>query len=461
MWHKLSDDNDDFKRRKFRRGILVISILAWVISLGIWFLDPYSHEPRKDSLQYHNIAKNLVATGSYSLAEDAPWVPTGHRTPGYPAFLALFYSIAGPNVLVVKFAQTFFAPLCCLLVYTIGIEAFGCRRVALCASAIVATSPPILAYHNHLATEGLYAVLLLAGTVSAYRWNRSDSYSWPIVTGLFMGLLAIVKPEAALISLPISFVIGLNSMSWRVLRQIVIAGLCALAFIGPWIIRNRAVFGEYCLLSGALERTGGFDVGTMRWYRWQVSNGFLHMPDRVMFYPNKDIETTRYYELEAEWRDNGYLISEPETSDAAFWLNNTTLFAKCSVIRLWVLVQPTAWADIVGITEGNSELVESKNVTKLVIKLAMLSHNAILTGTSIVAILLSMLRLNRCAWLLLVPIAYSFAVYGTVHSTVRYFVPLLPLMYCFAANALMVVLRLKQFKINSPICVPHPSDVRS
>ena len=77
-----------------------------------------------------------------------------------------------------KLIQTLFGPAMCLLVYWLGRTMFGNARIGLVAAGFVALSPALVAFNNHLMSEGLYSVVLLAMVCCACQWMISMQVRW-------------------------------------------------------------------------------------------------------------------------------------------------------------------------------------------------------------------------------------------------------------------------------------------
>jgi len=82
--------------------ISAIALLAILLRLAaIVLLDTLDAPPQYDGLEYDLLARNLLAGAGYTL----DGLPTAHRTPVYPAFLALVYALFGHAYAAVRIAQ--------------------------------------------------------------------------------------------------------------------------------------------------------------------------------------------------------------------------------------------------------------------------------------------------------------------------------------------------------------------
>lgn len=419
----------------YRMTLIAILFTAVVLRLVAWTIDPFSSEPKKDSLQYHTLACNLLQHGTFSMATEAPYEPSAIRMPGYPTFLAAIYSFAGPNVHAAKFVQIILGPITCLLVFALGRIAFGDERIGLAAAGLVAVSPPMIAYGNHLATEGLFSALLLAATYSTYLWASKQHLLLAILTGTLWGALTMIKPEAALLPVLVVPVVALTARKRRVLYQALIAGLAFAVVVLPWVYRNQTVMGKACLADGHLKDS---THGMLRLYRCCAERDiFFPFPERMSYVYPGDVEaaTEQFYAAEAEWRKNNYAVENPNESDLQFWARHPGTFLKNSLVRLFLLCGPSAWSDVFGMDKGFSEYRDDGQRLRFGAKAALLLFDTLLLTAAGIGFLVSLRPKHQHLWIITATIAYFVVVYTMLHGIPRYRVPMVPLMLLLAVWA--------------------------
>src|SRR3954469_1623947 len=108
--------------RMKRAALLVICLVALVHSaLFIVYQRPDWGVAWTDQEGYKRLGEVLAATGRFTRYPDyRVFVPEVLRTPGYPAFVAVVYRIAGVSDLAVAVAQSGVFVAICLVVYGIA-----------------------------------------------------------------------------------------------------------------------------------------------------------------------------------------------------------------------------------------------------------------------------------------------------------------------------------------------------
>ncbi len=230
-------------RAEQHRQLLVVLIVALVLrvlaSLALTAWNPQGLA-NGDTAGYWRLAQNLADHGIFSRSENSPLVPDAFRTPGYPAFLALFH-VLGLGWTAVALVQSFLSCATIALLVKLLNRWFD-KRVVLAAAWLVAVDPESVLYAATVAPATLVTFLLLATVFVVASWRRG----WGgVVAGLMSGLAALVKPMALYFPLWLAGLLLLDRHSrGRTLR----AGLVVLAatvVLFPWLWRNRHVFGVW------------------------------------------------------------------------------------------------------------------------------------------------------------------------------------------------------------------------
>jgi hypothetical protein len=234
-----------------------------------------------DSFGYDHLARNWIAHHVFGLEVGGHLVPLDFRLPGYPAFLALIYLVAGVSQRAVMLTQAALDTATCLLAgrlarsvaprscasqaeaWTVGIAAL-CPFLP-CYSAAVLSEVP--------ATFFLTAALLMA----TFALQRRD---WPLWlgTGALTGIASLIRPESGLLAAPVG--IGLlvryrQRAEWpRLVRTGLLFGLGLVLTLAPWTIRNAISMHEFQPLAPRYANSPGeyVPIGYSRWVRtWLVS----------------------------------------------------------------------------------------------------------------------------------------------------------------------------------------------
>src|SRR5260370_20574590 len=122
-------------------ALSVILALAAGLLLRLWFVG-HAATIAGDTLVYGDIARNWLDHGVYGFTQTAaPPRPTLIRLPGYPAFLALCFTLFGrEHYTAVMYAQVVLDLCTCLLVAALAGRLFG-RRPFIAALWLSALCP--------------------------------------------------------------------------------------------------------------------------------------------------------------------------------------------------------------------------------------------------------------------------------------------------------------------------------
>lgn len=202
---------------------------------------------------------------------DPRGILTSFRPPGYPAFLALVYTVAGTGPtrffwvrLVQAFIGAALAPLTCILARQIFPDS---SKAARWAGLTLAIYPMLVLYPLGLGTENTFIPSLLAAVV-ALLWAAVDG-DWRKVAlaGVLFGLAMLTRSSVALV-MPVA---GLWLWRARGFRLALLLAIVVTLVVGPWAIRNTRLYGKLTFVETSLgynlhmgyhpETTGTFKFG--------------------------------------------------------------------------------------------------------------------------------------------------------------------------------------------------------
>jgi 4-amino-4-deoxy-L-arabinose transferase-like glycosyltransferase len=265
------------------RSYLCLLLLALVprLALALVFLPaPISVD---DMYQYDMLARSLASGNGYRWYARAdveflqPYleayygftlpveqVPVeGYRTvfraPGYPFFLAAVYAVSGlmHRFAAARLAQAaigaLLAPLTALLALRLGLT----RRPALLAGGAVALYPILVFYPLALASENLFIVLLLAGTIVLLKAIDEQHAATSAGAGLLLGLATLTRSTMILL-LPLGAAAlwartgSLAQARRRRWRNALAFTLAACLTVVPWALRNSLVVGRPDFIENSL-----------------------------------------------------------------------------------------------------------------------------------------------------------------------------------------------------------------
>ena len=242
-----------------------------------------------DQAEYGRIAVNLVDNGSFSMSKEFPLEANPARTPLFPAFLAFSYWATGGFIFFV-FLNIFLASYSCVLVYKIALLITGKKKISFYSGLIYALLP-YNAYISNLAmADTLFTLAFLSFFYLFLKMLYGDEknyYKYAALSGLILGLATLVRPITQFFFvIPIAIIFIFEKCGFK--KKIYSALLCAGVFaiiISPWLVRNKAVFGEYFLSS-----VGRYDIfisymGPWQAYKENVSRSEKH--GQLLSYINK------------------------------------------------------------------------------------------------------------------------------------------------------------------------------
>jgi len=121
----------------------IIFFFAFLVRVGCAYIQ--NDAPFPDQAEYIALAEGIL-TGNYD---------TTFRTPGYPLFIAIAFSIFGKQIAAVKIAQMLLDIVTLILIHKIAQRLFD-EKTALLASLGVALYPFSIYYSGMIATETLF-----------------------------------------------------------------------------------------------------------------------------------------------------------------------------------------------------------------------------------------------------------------------------------------------------------------
>jgi hypothetical protein len=238
-------------------GRLWIPVAVAVLTQALLFV---SLEPEIafDSASYMTQAESLASTGA---ANNARGEPDTVRTPGYPAFLAVFLA-AGLGYPGAIAAQHLLWILVVSATTFLTFRITGSIVAANVAGLITAIDVPALQATHSVLTETWATVFVALAAWQAYRAAKTGDTANAILAGLLAGFAALIRPVAILLGVPLAVAIviaGSREVRVRVAAIILIASLPIPAI---WIARNYlrtgvATFSSIGSINMLLYRAAG------------------------------------------------------------------------------------------------------------------------------------------------------------------------------------------------------------
>jgi 4-amino-4-deoxy-L-arabinose transferase-like glycosyltransferase len=244
-----------------RRSLPLFVVLWLSASLKLAaFVTTISEDPSRflapDTSGYHDTARALLASGSFSVSPEHATVPDTIRTPGFPAFLAAVYFFLGEDPAIVVGVQIVLSLLTIVLVHGLASRLWT-PRVGLVAASFLALDPASYTFTLLVLTETLFTLLVTVGLVAIERLvGNGDAriarrLGAASVLGLALTLATLVRPLSyylPAVLLPFLLLVGLRGLAWR---WRVAACACVLVplliGVGGWQLRNWRATGDPAL----------------------------------------------------------------------------------------------------------------------------------------------------------------------------------------------------------------------
>src|SRR5229473_229934 len=251
----------------------------------LWHFPFYSG----DTGYYEELARNWLYHGVYGFYSHGQLLPSDARAPGYPAFLAGIYFLAGTGRQAVMLVQAFVDLATCVLAAGIAdrlaadapdatrsrVAAAALWLTALCPFTANYTAVPLTeVLATFLTTLALLIFLSPAGmAIDRTASNRGQfrGAKNSLAGGLVVGLGTLVRPETPLLLAAVLIVLWLRYRGPANWKRLALATLCMtvrlLLPLAPWAARNAVSLGRVQFLAPRYAETYG-DVLPTGFYAW-------------------------------------------------------------------------------------------------------------------------------------------------------------------------------------------------
>jgi len=355
-----------------------------------------------DTVEYLHLADNIRLGYGPVLGERRAEPDLIPRMPGYPVLLAGVQILFGRGLLAPRLVQALLGTAAAGLVYLLARQLFG-EREALVAAAIVAVYPIFVLFTILVLSETLFNALVLGGLgCLALAYRRTDA-GWAVAGGVVFGLATLVRASF------LPFVV-LAAAGWAAARRFQPAaawraGLMVVAFAAamtPWVLRNWRVTGGHLVVTTLRAGASLYEGLNPR-----ADGG--PMMDRI----NWDEGTRGMSQLQRNehWRRLGldYAWEHP---------GRTVVLAAKKLFRFWNLVPNVAQFRIP------------------VLCVALGAPYAMVMLLALVGLVRSWRR-GDVALILLLPVVYYSLVHMIFVGSVRYRMPVMPLVIVLGAHGLV------------------------
>ncbi|OGE89311.1 MAG: hypothetical protein A2722_02875 [Candidatus Doudnabacteria bacterium RIFCSPHIGHO2_01_FULL_50_11] len=194
-----------------------------------------------DALEYHDLAINLLTTHRFEEHGEL----SASRDPGYVFFLASLYAVGGSSVSVLVIQIIMFA-LIALLVFSIARELTGSGKIASFAGFLSAIFYPLAGYAGVQQTEIFFTLVFLTSIFLLLKAHRDHSWVTFALCGIAFGVAILTRSIILFLPLVLFacgvFIYRKERWFWR---GWVICACCVIAFVFPWMFRNKLLFNEF------------------------------------------------------------------------------------------------------------------------------------------------------------------------------------------------------------------------
>ena len=202
---------------------------------------------------------------------DPNGVVSSFRAPGYPAFLALIYSLSGLKwrFFAARLVQAFLGASLAPMIHGLGKRFFPKREgAAKVASYFISFYPMLMVYPLALATENLFIPLVFGGLLLLLRAVEAKADGGFLVAGAVFGLATLTRSVIfAFAGLAILWI-------WWAAKQkrgAILFGIALIGLVLPWTLRNSLLYEQFTFVENSLgynlhmgyhpEGTGTFQYG--------------------------------------------------------------------------------------------------------------------------------------------------------------------------------------------------------
>jgi len=379
-----------------RIGFLVAVALLVRVLVGFFVLSTAPDLP--DAGIYERVAVNLLQ-GKGLIVDEANKIA---RMPGYPLFLAACFALFGRNAVGVMLVQSAIGALTCVLVLLLGGLLFD-RKTGWLSGWICALYPSLVFMSGLVLSETLFILLMVLGICALVGMERERGYGAQITAGVSMGLATLVRASLLLFALIVVPVwIWCRVRASRRVRSIAVYLACFCGLMLPWVVRNYRVSGHFVATTLQVGRSL-YEANSP----YATGGPAMHLIDW-----EKEIGGKKFseYELDAYFKRKAvrYIVNNPMrfvwlglVKGARFWspVPNAEEFRRLPYILVGLLTYcPVMVLAVVGIYESR--------------------------------------RAFRLKELLLLPAVYFGLLHMVFVGSVRYRIPVMPLLFPFAGYAL-------------------------
>ncbi len=225
-----------------RDGIYLLLLVGFAFRLLL-----ITHAPNVniigDQEEYRQLAQQMQAPREYQ---------NTFRMPGYPAYLALVFTLFSDTLITAQLAQALLSTVTIALLYAFTLTLFARRGVALLASALSAGYLELAAIPRLYYSETLFFFLLVPAFYLLVRWLRDDMRARLLGAGAMFAGAALTRELTGyfvLLVVPLWLLIICAPQWRRACNAILLVWAGAALLLLPWAARNWMLESRILLFS--------------------------------------------------------------------------------------------------------------------------------------------------------------------------------------------------------------------
>jgi 4-amino-4-deoxy-L-arabinose transferase-like glycosyltransferase len=234
--------------------VLLPGLLIFAVALGLRLLYlqdiaevPFVVHPIVDARAYHEWALRIAAGDWWG---DAAF----YQAPAYPYFLALVYSLVGPDLWAAHVVQMIMGSISCVLVFASARILFG-TGAGVAAGLLMALYAPGIFFDGLIGKQSLAMLLMTSLLLLLVSFQRAPRAGLLVAGGAVLGLLALTRENALLLVGAVPVWLWLRFRTEGRPRRVAwlaafLAG--ALLVLVPVGLRNQAVGDTFALTTSQL-----------------------------------------------------------------------------------------------------------------------------------------------------------------------------------------------------------------
>ena len=205
-----------------------------------------------DSYLYKESALTILTSGTFSLSRENPEIPLLIRTPGYPIFIAIIYTIFGQKDIALVIANIILSCLSIILINKI-LNNLISKEATSIGTFLYAFEPLSISLIYYVLPQIFFQFLLfliIMYSLKLLRINFSIK-NW-ILFGFSLAITSIVKPVSFYLICPliigVIFFLYKNKIKFLIItKYLTIISIPLIIVLGGWLYRNYLITGNFII----------------------------------------------------------------------------------------------------------------------------------------------------------------------------------------------------------------------